>query len=313
MKRMRLIAMILLVLIAALGALAPAIAPYSYDAQFRDAPDAPPGPRFRMGTDEIGRDRFSRLIYATRISMLLAPAAALASIVLALAICALLKYGLSALTTICLSLPWFIIMRAELPLSTGPVVSVALTFGLMGVAGWAWPARVFTASIGDMKQSGWLMQARAAGISPLRIARVYAWPHLRSVALAQFRVLVPAYILSEASLGLLGLGVPDPLPSWGNLLRDLQHPDIVRSNPWVLAPLGLLMLVMLKSHSCGVGVSQPWCEVSVSPSSPSWPSPRRQRNSASPSPATPRPSTPSTSKKAIPRRSAISRPAFSSK
>ena len=248
MKRMRLIAMILLVLIAALGALAPAIAPYSYDAQFRDAPDAPPGPRFRMGTDEIGRDRFSRLIYATRISMLLAPAAALASIVLALAICALLKYGLSALTTICLSLPWiflFIIMRAELPLSTGPVVSVALTFGLMGVAGWAWPARVFTASIGDMKQSGWLMQARAAGISPLRIARVYAWPHLRSVALAQFRVLVPAYILSEASLGLLGLGVPDPLPSWGNLLRDLQHPDIVRGNPWVLAPLGLLMLVML--------------------------------------------------------------------
>ena len=89
------------------------------------------------------------------------------------------------------------------------------------------------------------MQARAAGVSGWRIATIYAWPHLRSIALAQFRVLVPAYILSEASLGLLGLGVPDPLPSWGNLLRDLQHPDVVRSNPWVLAPLGLLMLVML--------------------------------------------------------------------
>ena len=74
---------------------------------------------------------------------------------------------------------------------------------------------------------------------------VHAWPHLRAVAIAQFRVLVPAYILAEASLGLLGLGVPEPLPSWGNLLRDLQHPDLVRSNPWILAPLILLMIVMI--------------------------------------------------------------------
>lgn len=248
MKTLRTVATAVLILVAALGLLAPIIAPYPYDEQFRDAPDASPSRRFPMGTDEIGRDRFSRLIYATRISILLAPAAALASIVLALAISGVLKYGLSALTTICLSLPWlflFIVMRAELPLSTGPLTSVALTFGLMGFAGWAWPARVFAASIGEMKQSGWLMQARAAGVSGWRIATVYAWPHLRSIALAQFRVLVPAYILSEASLGLLGLGVPDPLPSWGNLLRDLQHPDVVKSNPWVLAPLGLLMLVMV--------------------------------------------------------------------
>jgi peptide/nickel transport system permease protein len=96
-----------------------------------------------------------------------------------------------------------------------------------------------------MMQSGWLLQARAAGVSAWRIGLVYAWPHLRGIAWAQFRVLAPAYILSEASLGLLGLGVADPLPSWGNLLQDLQHPDVVRANPWVLAPLGLLMLVMI--------------------------------------------------------------------
>ncbi|MDE3196929.1 MAG: ABC transporter permease subunit, partial [Acidobacteriota bacterium] len=157
-------------------------------------------------------------------------------------------YGLSGLTTVCLSLPWiflFIILRAELPLNTDPAVSVAVTFGLMGVAGWAWPARVFAASIGEMKESAWLMQARAAGIRRWRIAAVGMWPHLRAVALAQFRVLVPAYVLSEASLGLLGLGVPDPIPSWGNLLRDLQHPDVVRENPWVLAPLGLLTIAMV--------------------------------------------------------------------
>ena len=53
------------------------------------------------------------------------------------------------------------------------------------------------------------------------------------------------YILSEASLGLLGLGVAEPLPSWGNLLAELEHPGRVQENPWILAPLGLLVVVMI--------------------------------------------------------------------
>jgi peptide/nickel transport system permease protein len=255
MKSIRRVSLALLLGIMLFGLLAPEIAPYSPEEQFREFTDAPPGPRFRMGTDELGRDRLSRLIYATRVSALLAPAAALCSIVLALAISSLIPAWLaSGLTTICLSLPWiflFIVLRAALPLNAGPAASVALTFGLMGVAGWAWPARVFTASILDIRQSGWLMQARAAGVPGRRIGLTYVWPHLRSLALAQFRILIPAYILSEASLGLIGLGVPDPMPSWGNLLRDLQHPDVVRANPWVLAPLGLLVIVMICMETLG--------------------------------------------------------------
>ncbi len=254
MKLMRLAAICTLAVLCIGALFGPALAPYSYDRQFRDAPAAPPGGRFLLGTDEVGRDRFSRLLYATRISILLAPAAAAVSVALALLIAPLsagrnfARPVVSVVTTICLALPWiflFIILRAELPLDTGPVVSVLLTFGLMGVAGWAWPVRIFSAAIADMQRSGWMLHARASGISSRRIALVHVWPHLRAVAAAQFRVLVPAYILAEASLGLLGLGVPEPLPSWGNLLRDLQHPDLIRSNPWILAPLILLMIVMV--------------------------------------------------------------------
>lgn len=255
MSGIRRLAAVVLAAVALLGICAPWIAPRSYDEQTRESADAAPSRAFVMGTDEIGRDRFSRLLYGTRISALLAPAAAAISITLALLISfvaasnsKLAVYSLSGLTTICLSLPWlflFIILRAELPLNASPVLSVGLTFGLMGIAGWAWPARVFAASIEEIKQSAWLMQSRAAGMRSWRIGLIGMWPHLRAVALAQFRILVPGYVLSEASLGLLGLGVPEPLPSWGNLLRDLQHPDVVRSNPWVLAPLGLLMIVMV--------------------------------------------------------------------
>jgi len=251
----RKLAAAILILVIAGAVLAPWIAPFAYARQFRDSPDAGPGGRFIMGTDDVGRDRFSRLLYATRVSLLLAPAAALVSVVLALAISipggggfAPIRRPINGFTTICLSLPWlflFIILRAELPLNTAPLTSALLTFGLMGVAGFAWPARVFTASVREIRESGWVLQGRAAGMRGWRIAAVHGWPHLRAIAAAQFRVLVPVYILSEASLGLLGLGVSDPLPSWGNLLQELQHPDRVRANPWVLAPLGLLIAVTI--------------------------------------------------------------------
>ena len=248
-------AVALLIAVTLCALLAPAIAPYDYSRQFRESPNAPAGRQFLMGTDDLGRDRFSRLIYATRFSILLAPAAAAVSILVALLASAISVFrarwaeqGLSGLTTLSMSLPWiflFIMLRAMLPLNTRPAVSILVTFGLMGIAGWAWPARIFTASIRQMADSGWLLQARASGVSPRRIALVHAWPHLRAVAAAQFRALLPAYILSEASLGLLGLGVAEPLPSWGNLLAELQHPDRVTDNPWILAPLGLLMVVMI--------------------------------------------------------------------
>lgn len=251
---MKLAATVVLAAVLLAALFAPAIAPYDYSRQFRDTPNAAATSQFPMGTDDLGRDRLSRLVYATRVSALLAPAAALVSVLIALLFSAIsgARRGFltltTTLTTLSLSLPWiflFIILRALLPLNTRAIPSILITFGLMGIAGWAWPARVFAASIRQMKQSGWLLQARAAGLSPWRIARIHAWPHLRALALAQFRILIPAYILSEASLGLLGLGVAEPLPSWGNLLAELQHPARVRDNPWILAPLALLMIVMI--------------------------------------------------------------------
>jgi peptide/nickel transport system permease protein len=252
---MRRTAWLALGIICVVAILAPWIAPHGYDQQFREFIGTAASGQFPMGTDEIGRDRLSRLLYATRVSIALAPAAAAVSIGIGLFVSLIAlrrnrsaREALSALTTISLSLPWiflFVIMRAELPLNTGPAVNMILTFGLMGVAGWAWAARVFTASFRTLTDAEWLLQARASGMMPWRIGVVHLWPHIRVIAGAQFRVLIPAYILAEASLGLLGLGVAEPLPSWGNLLRDLQHPDVVRANGWTLAPLGLLMVVMI--------------------------------------------------------------------
>ena len=166
------LAISLLALVALLGLAAPWLAPNPYDQQFRELSTSSPQPGFPMGTDDLGRDRLSRLLYATRISVLLAPSAAAIALLLS-ALAALrsrfVTWTLSLANGIFLSLPWiflFIILRSKLPLNSDPVVSVTLTFALMGVAGWAIPGRAFTASIVEMKDVGWLLQARAAGLRP---------------------------------------------------------------------------------------------------------------------------------------------------
>jgi len=240
-------------LVVGVAAAAPELwAPAHYETQFRDFPDAPPSARFPLGTDALGRDRLSRLVYGTRVSLALAPAAALLS-----ALTAGLLGGVAGLAggwadgailagaDLCLSLPWLfllLIVRACLPLNAPPAASLASTFLLLGVLGWAAPARVVRAAVRRLNHSAFLDQARAAGCGPWRLLWRHLMPNLTPVLLAQFWVAVPAYILAETTLGMLGLGVAEPLPSWGGLLRELEGGGIGRQ-PWLLSTALLVAAV----------------------------------------------------------------------
>ncbi len=254
MKYARHIAIAVLALTFALSLGAEFIAPAPYAKQFREAPNSPPTTRFLLGTDELGRDRFSRLLYGTRISLLLAPTAALISTLLAALI------GVAAGTLggwweraavaaidLFLSLPWFFLLitvRAVLPLNVPPITSVCITFALLGVLGWAASARVLCAGARSLRKAGFVTQARAAGTSPARILAVHILPNLKPVLWAQFWISIPVFILTEANLSLLGLGVAEPLPSWGSLLRDLESYSDLATQPWRLVPLLLLVVVV---------------------------------------------------------------------
>jgi peptide/nickel transport system permease protein len=241
--------------IAVLASLGAAyIAPSSYAEQFRDFISAPPSARFWLGTDELGRDRFARLLYGTRVSLLLAPAAALLSTLIAALIGGAAGYlggrWERLLTTgvdLFLSLPWLFLLlavRALLPLNTSPVTSVMITFLLLGCLGWAAPARIIRAGTRTLVSADYLVQASASGISRWRLFWRHLLPNLRPILLAQFWISVPLFILSEANLGLLGLGVSEPLPSWGAMLRELENYSAVLQNPWMLAPALLLVVVV---------------------------------------------------------------------
>jgi ABC-type dipeptide/oligopeptide/nickel transport system permease subunit len=254
MKLLRVAAIALLVA-AALAALgAPYLAPAGYAQQFRQTPDAAPSTHHPLGTDELGRDRLARLLYGMRVSFLLAPLAALLTTVLAgilggMAGCfgGWVERCCMFLADLFLSVPWLFLLitvRAALPLNIAPETSAAITFLLLGLLGWAASARVVCAGAKSLMKSEFVWAARAAGFSGFKLVRLHLLPNLRGPLLAQFWISVPVFIIAEANLGALGLGVSEPLPSLGSLLREMQSIVTLRPEPWRFLPILVLILVV---------------------------------------------------------------------
>jgi len=230
------------------------LAPAGYAKQYREAADAAPSRQHWLGTDEIGRDRFARVLYGTRISLLLAPAAALLSTLMAALVGGLAGYvgGVwarcaMAVTDLFLSLPWLFLLitvRAVMPLNVSPLVSVLVTFLMLGLLGWTSAARVLCSTATSLRDADFVRQARASGINGARLFWIHVLPNLKPVLYAQFWISIPAFILSEANLGILGLGVAEPMPSWGSLLKELEGLVSVGEAPWKFVPLILLVVVV---------------------------------------------------------------------
>jgi peptide/nickel transport system permease protein len=226
----------------------------SYAQQDREHAGARPGAAHWLGTDGLGRDRMVRLLYGTRTSLVLAPAAALLAAALATAIgsAAALAGGRMQRTSLYLAdivagTPWFfalLMVRAVLPLNVEPAVSVGITFALLGLLGWPQGVRPVSARSATLIGSPFLLQARAAGIGKLRLLARHLAPNLAEIVAAHFWATLPAFILAEANLSLLGLGVAEPLPSLGNLMAEFRDYRTVAQQPWLLAPALLLVGVM---------------------------------------------------------------------
>lgn len=215
----------------------------------------PGGYLFLLGTDEFGRDVFSRVCYGASTSLLLAPAAVLFSLVLALVLGAWAGYrgrwadaAVMRAGEIFLALPWFyfvVALRAALPLSLSPRATLFMIFTMLGVLGWAAPARLFRGLVLSLKTSGFVLAARAMGATPMRIFFRHLLPALLPAARTQLLLALPAYIITEVSLSFLGLGVVEPTPTWGNLLTPLQQYDVLTSYPWMLAPAIAIVVVFV--------------------------------------------------------------------
>ncbi len=228
---------------------------WGYAVQDREQVDVGTVAGHVVGTDDLGRDRLVRVAVALLVSLAGAAGASLTATALGAAVgcgAALAPRGLGGVllygSDLLLTLPWLfllMIVRSALPLNLAPAASAGVTFAVLGVLGWPVFARINYARTAAMRQAEWMLQARAAGLRPWRMAWRYMLPHLRPVLLAQFLVYLPICITAEANLGALGLGISEPLPSWGAMLLSLKSTAVLSGTRWVYLPLALLVLVLL--------------------------------------------------------------------
>ena len=237
---------------------------YSYTAQDRDSIMAPADAEHWTGTDDLGRDRTVRVAAALLIGLTGASAAAAMTTAIAAGFGLLAAFSppslggaLMFLSDIFLSLPWFFLLmmvRSQLPLTASPAETAAATFLVLAALGWPACAQAIYRGAVQLRRAEWMIHARACGLSTGPMIRRHLVPHLGSLLLPQFLVCVPAFLVAEANLGALGLGVGEPMPSWGAMLLELDNSALLARSGWVYLPIALLVVVLLLLDSFSAGV-----------------------------------------------------------
>lgn len=206
-----------------------------------------PGARlYLLGSDGFGRDQLSRILYGGQLSLLCGLLGAAGTVFFGALIGTFAGfYGgwrdalLMRLAELFLALPWLYLLfalRAFLPLSVSPTRAFLLVVVLLAAVGWARPARLVRGVVLSAKERDFVRAARGFGAGDAYLMGHHILPETRSVLLTQSAILVPQFVLAEMTLSFLGLGIPEPEPSWGNLLGILQQYSVLVSYWWMYLP-----------------------------------------------------------------------------
>ena len=225
-----------------------------------------PTPLFILGSDQYGRDLFARLLYGGQISLfagLLGAALSLGTAILLGGLAGF--YGgwldevIMRAAELFLALPWLYLLfavRMSLPLQMGPTQAFLLIVTVVGVVGWARPARLIRGVVLSARARDYVLAARSAGASDPYLLRRHVLPQVAGIALTQAALLVPQYVLAEVTLSFFGLGVGEPVPSWGNMLSGLNRYHVLASYWWMFLPGIALIPVFLLYYALADALHQ---------------------------------------------------------
>ncbi len=216
------------------------------------------GKIFLLGTDRLGRDIFSRLIYGTRISLTIGLIGVLISFLIGLIVGAVSGYFGCVTDTVIMRLvellmvfPSFYLLLALRSMFPVDIPSIAVFFiivAILSLIGWTGLARIVRGMVLSIRERDYVKVAKVMGGSNFYIIKKHIIPGTLSYILVAAMLSIPGYILGESALSLIGLGVQEPYPSWGNMLAEAQNVTKLSSCPWLLFP-GVAIFTVIVSFN----------------------------------------------------------------
>ena len=237
---------ILLVLIF-LAIFAPWIAPHSYSYQNLELGAQPPSSEFLLGTDTLGRDLFSRILYGARVSLLVGFVATSVALVIGVSWGIVAGYFggkidsvMMRIVDVLYGLP-FIIFIILLMVIFGR--NIWLLFGAIGAVEWLTMARIVRGQVLTIKTQEYVLAAQAMGVSNIQMFRKHIYPNILGPIAVYATLTIPQVMLLEAFLSFLGLGIQPPMSSWGTLIR--YGVESMEEYSWLLIYPGLTFTITL--------------------------------------------------------------------
>ena len=249
-RRHHLAAVSLVVLVILVGAalLAPLIAPYDPDAIVGPF-SGPPSAQFWLGTDQIGRDVFSRLLYATRVSLMVGVLATLISTVIGVVLGLVAGYfgGVADMiimrfTDMVMSFPYILLVLVAASIFKPGLWSIIL---ILGFVDWPGIARLVRGNVLSLRETNFVKSSMVAGMPLRHILFSEILPNTAAPILVYATSVLALSMLDEAALSFLGMGVQPPAASLGNMLNGAQSLTVLTKQPWLWIPPGLMIVILV--------------------------------------------------------------------
>lgn len=223
-----------------------------------------PGKVFLLGTDSLGRDLFTRILYGSQVSLSVGLLGVFLSLIIGSLVGVAAGYFGGTLDNVVMRIVEVLMSFPQIPLwlalaSALPpnLDSVKVYFGItvvLSVVNWGYLARQLRAKVLALRDSDYVMAARLSNCTDFRVIARHLLPNMLSHIIVSATLAIPGMILGETSLSFLGLGIRPPMTSWGLLLSEAQATRVLLQQPWLLWPIAPVMIVALSFNLLGDGI-----------------------------------------------------------
>jgi peptide/nickel transport system permease protein len=253
-NKLAMISLIFLMIVSIVSILAPFITTADITRINIGQMSLEPSAEHWLGTDKAGRDVFTRLLYGGRISLLVGISCTLFVIALGTLIGSISGYFggtvdsiLMRFTDFILNFPFLVFVIVLNAILFGKVNGLWVLIGTISMLSWGGIARIVRSKILAEKENEYITAAISIGCSPAKVIMKHLLPNILSTIIVQATITFATMIVAETGLSFLGFGVPQEIPSWGNMLNSANEPDVLQFKLWIWVPPALIITITILS------------------------------------------------------------------